>query len=91
MSGYAVADRVAWMATTHEDDEVVYAARLPDGPPLTLPGSAAIIFTAATDGGTLEDILTRVVDVAGLPADEVRDDVTAFLAQLVDLGLVTLR
>jgi len=79
------------MTATIEDAEVVYAARLPDGPPLALPGSAAIIFTAATDGGTLEDILARVAEVAGLPADDIREDVTTFVAELVSLGLLTSR
>ncbi len=88
-----LADRVAWldmaeMAGSGED--VVYASLLPDGPPLVLQGTAGLIFVAAVDGGTPDDVLARVAALAELSPDDLRLDVLTFLDHLVTLGLLTL-
>ena len=85
-----LASRVAWLDPDGDGGEVVYATTLPDGPPLVLRGPAAVIFLAAADGGPVEEVLDRVTETTDAPAEQVRADVLAFLAQLASLGLVTL-
>ena len=65
----------------------VYVALLPDGPPVVLDGTAALIWreAVADDAGP---VVTRVAARAGVPEDEVRADVEAFLADLVLRGLL---
>jgi hypothetical protein len=84
---YAISDRVAWMEP--EGGDQVYAARLPDGPPVALEGTGSLIFLAVEPGGTLEEILARVAAVAEISPSAIRSDVTSFVAELVSLGLVS--
>jgi hypothetical protein len=92
---FALADDVAWLDVTgpevNESDEVVYATALPDGPPMVLKATARLIFAAAAAGGTLEEIVDRVSEESGADRDDLRDDVVAFLAELVSLGLLARR
>ena len=56
MTTYRIADDVAWVSREDLDDGAVptaYAAHLPDGPPITLEGSACVVWLAVADGGTL--------------------------------------
>ncbi|NHA68794.1 PqqD family peptide modification chaperone [Phycicoccus flavus] len=71
-----------------EADEVVYAAVLPDGPPLVLQGSGALVWHAALPGGSLEEVVGRVAAAAGTSADVVAADVAAFVDALVTVGLL---
>jgi hypothetical protein len=87
---FTVADNVAWLDPT-EDGEVVYATTLPDGPPIVLRASGGLIFTAAAVGGTLDVILERVGAASEMDPDTIRDDVTAFVDELVTLGLLARR
>ena len=93
MSGefFAVADDVAWLPGMAWDSDTIYATRLPDGPPVVLPGTGGLIFTAATDGGTLEEIIDRVSEGSDVDREVVRDDVASFVAELVSLGLLARR
>jgi len=82
-----VASRTAWV----EREGTVYAAPLPDGPPFVLAGSGAAIWLAIDHGGTLEEVIGRVAEDVGSPAELVAADVTSFVAGLVDAGLVVRR
>jgi Coenzyme PQQ synthesis protein D (PqqD) len=82
-----VAAHTAWL----ERDGTVYAAPLPDGPPFVLAGPGAAIWLALTDGGTLDEVTRRVADDVGSPVEVVAADVAAFVAGLVEAGLVVQR
>lgn len=68
---------------------VVYAAVLPDGPPLVLVDSGALVWRAVVPGGTEDEVVGRVAAAAGTSADVVAGDVLGFLGDLVAAGLVT--
>jgi hypothetical protein len=85
----ALAADVAWIDMAESGVDVVYATALPDGPPLVLSGTAGLIFVAAQEGGTAEEIVDRVAHGADATAGEVRADVLGFLDHLVTLGLLT--
>jgi hypothetical protein len=84
---FALADDVAWLDVT-EGGEVVYATSLPDGPPVVLRATGRLIFTAAAAGGSLDVILERVAAASEMDPDTIRDEVSAFVDDLVTLGLL---
>lgn len=73
-----------------EQPGVVYAARLPDGPPLVLAGAGAVVWAAVLPGGDLDDVVGRVAEATGESAAAVRPGVEAFVAGLVDAGVLVL-
>jgi hypothetical protein len=83
MSSFSVAERVGVV----EQDDDIYVAHLPDGPILSLTGTAAFVWRAALDGPT-EGIADRVAAAAGLPADDIAADVAAFVETLQSAGLL---
>ncbi len=85
MSGLAVSHLAAWL----EEDGVVYAAPLPDGPPVVLDGPGAVVWRAVLPGGSLEDVVARVSAEVGASPEVIAADVAAFVDQLVAGGLVT--
>ena len=66
-----------------EQDGIVYVAALPDGPPLVLEGSGALVWRALLGGGTVDEVVTRVAEAAGESAAAVAPAVTRFLDDLV--------
>ena len=86
MTGFRVADRVGVVA----DDKQIYVAHLPDGPILGLDGTAALIWEAALSGPNPR-IVDRVAAAVGVPADDIADDVSAFVTALVEQGLIVRR
>ena len=89
MSGYR---RPLELAVVHlgsavEGTRVVYLALLPDGPISCLEGPAALVWEEAQTGPD-EDLALRVAERAGVGVDDVRDDVIAFVAELVERGLL---
>lgn len=70
-----------------EEDGVVYAAPLPDGPIVVLAGGAAAIWVEAC-AGELETLPQRVAEITGTPIGNVRDDVESFVAELIGRGLL---
>lgn len=70
---------------------VVYAARLPDGPPLVLAGPGAVVWAAVLPGGDLDDVVARVAAATGESASVVRAGVETFVAGLVEAGVLVLR
>jgi len=83
-----LADRVAWLDRAERGEDAVYVSTLPDGPPMVLHTTAALIFLAAAGGGTLDEVVARVAEESGQPGQEIRDDVVGFVEELVQLGLV---
>lgn len=71
-----------------ERDDVVYAARLPDGPPLVLAGPGALVWHAVVPGGALDEVVARVATATGESAEGVRAGVEGFVAGLVAAGVV---
>lgn len=67
--------------------DVVYVARLPDGPLLVLDGPAALIWVEARSDapGTLAQ---RVADASGASVADIEGDIEAFTADLVAAGLL---
>lgn len=82
--GYSLPEGVAEV----EVDDVVYVAPVPAGPIRILAGSAAAIWRHARVGDPTT-VVERVAQDAGMPADEVRETVEAFLDELVGAGLLT--
>jgi hypothetical protein len=80
--------RVAWLDLADRGQDAVYASALPDGPPVVLSGTAALIFLVAARGGSLDDVVAGVAEESGQPVAEIRDDVVRFVDKLVDLRLV---
>lgn len=65
---------------------LVYVAPLPSGPVSVLPDQSAVIWLAAVEGGG--DVVDVVAEALGHDADDVRDDIEAFVAELVERGLL---
>ncbi|MGG5259343.1 PqqD family protein [Phycicoccus avicenniae] len=83
MSRVVVAADVAWV----EAEDVVYAARLPDGPPLVLEGPGAVVWHALLPGGTVDEVAERVAQRVGVSAEAVLLDVAGFLDGLLRAGV----
>ncbi len=79
-----VADRCAWV----ERDGTVYAAALPDGPPLVLDGSGAQVWLELVEGGSIGEVVERVAARAGESPELVAPGVTAFVEGLVAAGVL---
>jgi hypothetical protein len=84
-----VGDRVAWLDVTDQALEAVYATTLPDGPPVVLRATAALIFLEAVEGGRVDEVVERVAEESGQPVEHIRDDVVRFLDDLVHRGLLS--
>jgi hypothetical protein len=77
---------LAWV----ESEDRVVLVRLDDlaAEPLVLSGSAAAIWAAADEPGTVEALVERVAAAYDSPADVVRDEVAAFVGTCVGLGIL---
>jgi hypothetical protein len=90
MSGLVrLGDRVAWLDLAERGQDAVYASALPDGPPMVLQATAALIFLEAAKGGTVDEVVARVAEESGQSAQEIRADVVGFVDELVHAGLLT--
>jgi hypothetical protein len=85
----SLADRVAWLDLADRGQDAVFASALPDGPPVVLHATAALIFLVAASGGTLDEVVAGVAEQSGQPVDDIRDDVVGFVDELVTRGLLT--
>jgi hypothetical protein len=86
MTGYRRAPGVAAV----EEDGVVYAAVLPDGPIVVLDGVAGVIWSEACNGqgSTIADRVAAVTDAS---AADIRADVESFVDELVRRGLLAVQ
>ena len=90
MSGFRIADDVAWVSEEGLDDgetPMAYLTRLPKGPPILLEGSGCVVWLALAEGGTLEEITARAAAIAGAEPDEISRDVADLVDQLVVIGV----
>jgi hypothetical protein len=70
-----------------ELDGTVYAAYLPDGPIAVLDGVAGLVWAEAC-AGERTTIAERVAEATDVAADEIRDEVDAFVSDLMTRGLL---
>lgn len=83
MTGFRPAAGVAVV----EEGDVVYAAHLPRGPIVVLDGVAGVIWEEAC-AGPASTIAERVAEVTDAAAGDIRADVDAFVAELVQQDLL---
>ena len=84
---YRIPPRLAYVVDDRTGQSpVVYLMQLPDGDPLVLQGSGGVIWALAADG--VDDVPTALAAAVGSPVDEIRKQVTSFLADLVTRGLL---
>lgn len=83
MSPLVPAPDVAWV----EVDGTVYVAVLPDPPILVLAGAAALIWVTALHVEQ-ENLSEAVAERAGIPVEEAREPVAAFVAEVLARGLI---
>lgn len=88
MTGYRVAPDVAWVRVAHTSEPQAVAARVPDGPPLALHGTSAVIWLIAVEGGNATEVVDRVALVTGEHPETVEGAVLEFLDDLVARGLL---
>lgn len=69
-----------------DEDPVLFLMPLPDGPPLVLRGSAALIWLVAADGE--QDVPGAVARSVGRARADIADDVEHYLDELLDRGLL---
>jgi hypothetical protein len=70
-----------------DEDDTVYAARLPAGPIVVLHGIGALIWSEACSGERTT-IAERVAESTNVAPDAIRADVDAFMADLVARGML---
>lgn len=91
MTAYRVAEDVAWVSRDDLDDgdePMAYAVLLPHGRPVTMEGSACLVWLAVAEGGTLDDIAAAAAEMAGVEASAIIEDVRSLVESLVGSGLV---
>ena len=88
MTTYRIPPRLAHVVPDGQPDpaDTVFLMKLPDGVPVILRDSAAWIWLLAADGEN--DVAGALKDLLGLHRGDVADDVTNFLFDLVDGGLL---
>ena len=91
MTTFRIADDVAWVSREDFDDggaPMAYAALLPTGRPMSLEGSACLVWLAVAEGGSLDEIVGATALMADAEPGAIRDDVRTLLESLVAGGLV---
>lgn len=85
---YRIPHRLGHVTLPPEDDRpvAVYLMPLPDGDPLGLHGTAALIWSIAAEGDP--DVPAALAELLAVPAETVRDEVERYLADLVFQGLL---
>ena len=92
MTHYRIADDVAWVSHEELDADGVpsaYATRLPQGPPITLEGTACVVWLALADGGSHEEITEAAAQMWGVEPADISADVLVMVVELVGAGLAT--
>jgi hypothetical protein len=87
---YRVPARLAYVVVddAESDPVTVYLMDLPDGPPLALRDSAALIWLVAAEGS--REVAELVAQGVGRPVEEIAGEVGKYLADLVSRGLLEL-
>jgi hypothetical protein len=77
---------VAHVVRTEDESPQVYLMRLPDGPPVVLEGTGAMIWLAAVEG--VDDVAATVAEAVDEEREAIAQDVEAYLVRLVEIGLL---
>lgn len=83
MTTYRRSRLAIWRAT-----QQLLVAAVPPNPPTRIAGSAAAVWAHLAEPTTIDELVARLADEVGVPADGLRADVEALLAQLEPLGLL---
>ena len=83
---HRVPERLAWVdaAELGASDDLCLTL-LPTGQTVVLSGTARLIWLVAVDGG---DVVAEVADLVGEAPEAIAPEVTRFLAELTDRGLL---
>lgn len=87
---WAAAPDVAW--TVDADPEElprIILARVPDGEPVVLAGSAGQIWLLALECADLDEVVTHLADLTVEPEGSIRPPIADLLDDLVTRGLLT--
>ena len=80
-------DSVAYIAGVDlEQGEVLYLTLLPHGQSVRLEGIGRLIWTVAAEGW---DVVAEIAELVEQPKDAIATDVTRFLGDILDRGLLT--
>lgn len=86
---YEVPTDLAWIdGSEHGHEGDLYLTKVPDGKTVLLRGSSRLIWLAAIESA---NPLAEIAASVGVPADQIAEDVSAFLAELASNGLLTVR
>ena len=90
MTAYRIAPDVAWVEarTAGHDSSEVFLARMPDGPPLVLQGSAWLVWSVVAEHADLDDVVAQIATHTSSTPETVAPDVEVFLERLVAQGLL---
>jgi hypothetical protein len=84
---YRVPDSVAYIGGADlEQGEVLYLTLLPQGQTVRLDAIGRRIWTVASEG---RDVVAEIAELVGQPPEAIQADVTSFVRDLVDRGLLT--
>lgn len=83
---YRIPPRVAYVVEEGEAGPEVFLMRLPDGVPVHLAGTSAVIWLLAAEGSDVVESLTALV---AAPPPDLPQATAAFLGELVVNGLLT--
>ncbi len=85
---YSRPRRLGFVAPDVTDGEelLIYLMPLPDGPPVVLEGSGAVIWLVASRGA--EEVCDAVAGQLGVEPEEIAKDVDDYLGVLVERGLL---
>lgn len=88
-SSFRVSADAIWTETDSGD---IFAGRAPHGPVLHLAGAGGAIFLAVAEEEapvTTESLIETFLPVAGLPRDDLAAQISSFVADLLEQGLLT--
>lgn len=87
-SAYQVPPDVAYIIIEPSESRAVrvFLLRMPDGDPQTLVGISALIWIFAMEGAV--DVAAAVAAAVSEPIDQIGPTIDAFLADLVNLGML---
>lgn len=84
---YNVPADIAWVdGSEYSYDDDLYLTKIPDGTTVLLRGSSRLVWLAAIES---TDPLAEVAAAVGVPAVQIADDVSSFLAELTSKGLLS--
>ena len=80
--------RVAKHVAARRLDDTTIVAELTDGAYFELDPVGSLIWQELASGANVDDLVARVTEVFEVDADTARSDLLAFLADLIERGLV---